>query len=155
MKPLIFFYLLVFTTSCFGQVFLSSFKPRKKKDKEVIAKLRSLPEVKDLYAQPPGKDFRSDILFDSPDSEHPRYQFQVGTDHKDRFSTNYYLSIDPKTLQVYYEDFDDMGEQDITLKQWRSWRNKPEFNKPHTWVNGKLVIVNYNKNVQKKSSQAR
>jgi len=154
-KPLTLLYLLVFTNTCFGQELLSSFKPKTKKDKEVIAKLKSLPEIKDLYARPPGKNFRFDIMFNSPDSGNPKYRFQVGTDHKDRFSTNYYLSIDPKTLQVYYEDFDDEGVQDITLQQWRYWRNKPEFNKPHKWVKGKMIVVNYKKHVQKKSSQSR
>lgn len=66
---------------------------------------------------------------------------QIGIDYGDIFRTHFWLLINQKTFQIYYEDFDDEGMQTITLQQWRYWRKRPEFNKPHKWVNGKLVVL--------------
>lgn len=151
MKPVILFCLLIISTSCYAQDLVSTYKPITNVDKRVISKLKSLSEIKDLYARRPGKDYKFDIIVGLPDSQQKNYRFQVGTNHADRFATNYWLSIDPKTLQVYYEDFNDEGIQDITLQQWRYWRNKPEFTKVHKWVNGKLIVLN-KKYVKRKSS---
>jgi hypothetical protein len=140
-KPLILFCLLFFAASCFAQDLVSTYKPKTKEDKQVIAKLKSLSEIKDLYARPPGKDYKFDVMIDPPDSKEKNYRFQVGTDHADRFATNYWLSIDPKTLRVFFWDFDDEGVQEITLQQWRYWRKKPEFQKAHKWVKGKFVVL--------------
>jgi hypothetical protein len=139
-KPSILFCLLFFAGSCFAQDLVSTYKPKTKEDKQVIAKLKSLSEIKDLYARPPGKDYKFDIMIDLPDSQEKNYRFQVGTDHADRFATNYWLSIDPKTLRVFFWDFDDEGVQEIALQQWRYWRKKPEFQKAHKWVKGKFIV---------------
>jgi len=151
---LILLYLLIFTTYCFAQDMVSTYKPKNKEDKQVITKLKSLSEIKDLYARPPGKDYKFDIMIDPPDQQEKNYRFQVGTDHADRFATNYWLSIDPKTLRVFFWDFDDEGVQSITLQQWRYWRKRPEFQKAHKWVKGKLVVLDDKKYVQKKSSHS-
>lgn len=151
MKPVILLCLLIFSTSCYAQDLVSTYKPRTNTEKRVIAKLKSLPEIKDLYARRPGKDYKFDIMIGAPDSANRCYRFQVGTNHADRFATNYWLSIDPKTLQVYYEDFDDEGIQDITLQQWRYWRKRPEFQKLHKWVNGKIVVLEDKPHAKKKS----
>jgi len=66
---------------------------------------------------------------------------QIGIDYGDSFRTHFWLLINPKTFQIYYEDFDDEGMQTITIQQWRHWRKRPEFNKPHKWVNRKLVVL--------------
>jgi hypothetical protein len=78
-----------------------------------------------------------------PHSQSKYYCFQIGFDYGDRFGTSYYLSIDPKTLRVYFDDFsdDEFPGKSITLTQWRKWRTNPAFNMPHKWVKGKLVIV--------------
>ena len=152
MKPLTLILSLFFTASCFAQDLVSAYKPKTKEERLVIAKLKSLPEIKDLYARPPGKDYKFDIMIDPPDSQQKNYRFQVGTDHADRFATSCWLSIDPKTLRVYYWDFLDTANSDISLQQWRRWRNDPRFQDNHTWKNGKLIVIKYKKHVQKKSS---
>jgi hypothetical protein len=144
---------LLFATRCFGQDLVSTYKPKTQLEKQVLAKLKSMPEIKDLYACHSGKDYKFDIMIDQPDSKEKNYRFQVGTDHSDRFATNYWLSIDPPNLQVYYIDFDDEGMQDIPLQQWRYWRRRPEFQKLHKWANGKLVVLEEEKHVKKRSSK--
>jgi hypothetical protein len=142
-----------FVQNCLAQDLLSTFKPKTKKEKLVIAKLKALPEIVQHYAAK-GESNR-DVIVNTPDADNREYSFQVGTDFTDRFSTNYYLYIDPKTYQVFYLDFlDESGGKSITLEQWRYWRNKPEFNENHKWVNGKIVVLKYKKHVPKKSSQS-
>lgn len=135
---------------CLAQDLLSTYKPKTKTEKLVIAKLKALPEIKKHYNYKI-KGGRPDILIDPPDTAAKYYRFQVGFSYPDIFRTYYWLSFDPKTLQVYYADFDDEGMQDITLQQWRYWRKRPEFDKPHKWVKGKLVVVEYKKHVPKKN----
>jgi len=123
-----------------GQDYVSSYKPKNKTEKAVLAKLKELPEIKEHYAS--RKNPKPDIIMGEPDSQSKYYRFQVGFDYGDRFGTNYFLSIDPKTLQVYFDDFsDESGDKSIMLEQWRRWRVNPGFNKPHKWVNGKLVSL--------------
>ena len=66
---------------------------------------------------------------------------QIGIDYGDSFRTHFWLLINPKTFQIYYEDFDDEGMETIALQQWRHWRKKPEVNKPHKRAIGKLVVL--------------
>lgn len=139
MKNLLAVYLIFFTIPCLAQDMVSSYKPKTKKEKLVIAKLKSLQEIKELYSMK--AKHKRDIVIGPPESTFKFYRFQVGTDFGDRFATSYWLEIDPKTLRVYYDDFDAEGVQTITLQQWRYWRNKPEFNKIHAWKNGKLVVL--------------
>lgn len=154
MKPFILIFFSFITNFCFAQDdIVSTFKPKTKTEKLVIAKLKSLSEIKEFYAEKV-KEGRHDIIINQPDKSQKDYLFQVGTLYPDIFRTYFWLAIDPKSLQVYYEDFDDQGIQDITLTQWRYWRNKPAFNKIHKWVKGKVVIVEYKKHVQKKSSHS-
>ncbi|MBS1530615.1 MAG: hypothetical protein JSU01_09930 [Bacteroidetes bacterium] len=151
MKLYPFTVLLFVATNCCAQDLVSVYRPKTKTEKLVINQLKSLPEIKDLYARRPGKDYKFDVMINPPDSEQKDYRFQVGTDHPDRFATNYWLSIDPKTLQVFYEDFDDEGVQDITLEKWRYWRRRPEFQKRHKWVKGNLVVLKDEKHGKTKS----
>ena len=66
MKPLILIFFLFIATSGFAQDdMVSSFKPKTKTEKLVIAKLKSLSEIKELYAQHPGKDYKFDIMIKS------------------------------------------------------------------------------------------
>ncbi len=132
------FWLLVQTAK--GQDYVSSYKPKNKTEKVVLEKLKELPETKEHYAS--RKNLKPDIIMGKPGLQSKYYRFQIGFDYGERFSTNYYLSINPKTLQVYFDDFsDESGDKSITLSQWRRWRANPGFNKPHKWVNGKLVIL--------------
>ena len=124
-----------------AQGFVSSYKPKNQTEKTVLAKLKELPEIKKHYAS--RKNPKPDIIIGKPYSQSNYYRFQVGFDYGDRFATNYYLSIDPKTLQVYFDDFsdDESPGKSITLAQWRKWRTNPGFNIPHKWVKGKLVVL--------------
>lgn len=119
---------------------LSTYKSRNKTEKLVLGKIKRLPEIKEHYALK--KNGKPDVIIGPPYSKIKYYQFQVGFDLPDRFSTNYYLTVDPKTLQIYYEDFsDESGDKSISLQQWRYWRNKPGFNLLHKWEHGKLVVL--------------
>lgn len=130
----------MFAQMATAQDYVSFYKPKNKTEKAVLAKLKALPEIKEHYTS--RKKNRPDIIIAQPASRSEYYRFQVGFDYGHRFGTNYYLSIDPKTLQVYYEDFsDDSGDKSITLAQWRRWRTNHGFNKLHKWVNGKLVVL--------------
>lgn len=131
--------LLFFAMNCHGQDLVSTYKPKSNTEKLVINKLKSLPEIRSRHSS--SQEAHADIMIDPPDSSNKYYRFQIGFDYRDRFATNYWLSINPKTLQVYYSDFDDEGVQDITLEKWRYWRKKPEFQKRHKWVKGKLVVL--------------
>lgn len=123
-----------------AQDFVSSYKPKNQTERTVLAKLKELPEIKEHYTS--RKKPKPDIIIAEPYSQSKYYRFQVGFDYGDRFDTNYYLSIDPKTLQVYFDDFsDEPAGKSITLAQWRKWRSNPGFNKPHKWVKGKLVVL--------------
>jgi hypothetical protein len=127
---------------CFAQEVLSVYKPKNKTEQLVIAKLRSLPEIKDWYASSAktGK-VRHDILIGAPDSSFSAYRFQVGLHYTDEFRTYFWMAIDPKNFKVYYIDFDDEGMQDINLEQWRYWRDKLPFKKTHKWAHGKLLVL--------------
>ena len=126
-----------------AQSLASTYKPKNETERLIIAKIRALPEVVDFYKYV--KKDKPDFIINPPDSTNNRYAMQVGIDYGDIFRTHFWLSIDPKNFQVYYEDFDDEGMETITLQQWRYWRNKPEFAKPHRWVKGKLVVVEIRK----------
>ncbi|HVV55148.1 MAG TPA: hypothetical protein VHC47_07485 [Mucilaginibacter sp.] len=130
---------------------LSSFKPKTKTEKLVFGELKSLPEIKDFYAAVKAKGDKPDITINPPDSSFKVYRFQIGVSYPDIFRTYFWLAIDPKSLQVYYEDFDDEGIQDITLQQWRYWRKRPKFQKLHKWVNGKIVVLEDKPHAKKKS----
>ena len=118
----------------------SSYKPKNKTERLIIAKIHALPEIKDFFKYV--KKDKPDVIINPPDSTHNNcYTMQVGIDYGDVFHTYFWLLIDPKTFKVYYEDFDDSGMETITLQEWRYWRKRPEFHKPHKWVRGKLVVV--------------
>ena len=122
----------------------SSYKPKNKTERLIIAKIRALAEVRDFFKYV--KKDKPDFIINPPDSAYNNcYAMQVGIDYGDIFRTHFWLLIDPKTFQVNYEDFDDSGMEAITLQEWRYWRKRPEFDKPHKWVNGKLVIVKIKK----------
>ena len=123
-----------------AQDLASSYKPKNKTERLVIAKIRALPEVRDFYNYVQ-KD-KPDFIINPPSSTYNNcYAMQIGIDYGDSFRTHFWLLINPITFQIYYEDFDDEGMQTITIQQWRYWRKRPEFNKPHKWVNGKLVVL--------------
>jgi len=145
MKPLIKIYLL-FTflfflfQSCLAQDLASSYKPKNKTETLIIAKIRGLPEVKDFFKYV--KKDKPDFIINPPGStDNNCYAMQVGIDYGDVFRTFFWLLINPKTFRVYYQDFDDEGMETITLEEWRYWRKRPEYDKPHKWVKGKLVVV--------------
>lgn len=140
-KPALFFILFACSfQGSWAQDLASSYKPKNKTEKLMIAKIRALPEVRDFFKYVE-KD-KPDFIINPPNPTFNNcYAMQVGIDFGDIFRTHFWLLIDPKTFQVYYEDFDDSGMETITLKEWRYWRNRPEFNKPHKWVKAKLVLV--------------
>jgi len=131
-----------------SQFLASKYKPANKTERLVIAKIRALPEVRDFFDYV--KKDKPDFIINPPDlAFNNRYAMQVDIDYGDIFRTHFWLLIDPKTFQIYYEDFDDSGMEAITLQEWRYWRKRPEFNKPHKWVNGKLVVVKIKKKTLK------
>ena len=126
----------------------STYKPKNKKEKLVLAKIYSLPEIKEWLTA--HKKSKADLIINVPDSTED-YTIQVGLDNLGMFRTHYHLSINPKTLAIYYADFmDTSGLKSITLQRWRVWRSEPGFFSMHTWKNGKLVVLEDDK---KKSSQ--
>jgi hypothetical protein len=140
--------LFLYGTLASAQYFASAYKPRNKTESLVIAKIRALPEVKDFYKYVQRN--KPDFIINPPDSSNNCYAMQIGIDYGDIFRTHFWLLIDPKTFQVYYEDFDDDGIDIITLQQWRYWRTKPGYQKPHIYKDGKLVVL---KDDKKKSSK--
>ena len=158
MKPLIrlaflFSMSVFFGQTCFAQDdMVSTFKPRTKTEKLVFAKLKALPEIQEFYTYKI-KGGKPDIVINPPDTFSKYYRFQVGVDYPNIFRTNYWLSIDPKTYKIYYWDFLDTADRDISLQQWRRWRNDPGFQDNHTWKNGKLMVIKYKKHVKKKSGR--
>ena len=145
MKPLIKSALLFILLISIGpvssaQFLVSSYKPKNKTEKFILAKVLALPEIK--WHLKTNKGEHPDLVFNLPDSLNEYYSVQVGIGD-DMFRTSYYLYIDPKTLAIYYNDFfDESGSKWITLKQWRYWRGKPEFEYDvHTWKHGKLIVV--------------
>jgi len=134
----LFFFLLGQAT--IAQDLASSYKPKNKTERLIIAKIRSLPEVQDFYRYV--QRDKPDFIINPPSSTYNNcYAMQIGIDYGDSFRTHFWLLINPKTFQIYNEDFDDEGMETIALQQWRHWRKKPEFNKPHKWANGKLVVL--------------
>ena len=152
MKPrikFIFFIIYLFfpIQHCLAQDLASEYRPKNKTERIIIAKIRAVPEVKDFYKYV--KSGKPDFIIDPPGTTDKNcYAMQIGTDYGDVFRTNFWLLINPKTLQVYYEDFDDEGMETITLQQWRYWRRRPEFHKSHKWVRGKLVVVETEKKLK-------
>jgi len=126
----------------------STYKPKNKKEKLVLAKIYALPEIKEWLTA--HKKSKADLIIDVPDSTE-NYSIHVGLANLGMFRTSYHLSINPKTLAIYYDDFmDTSGVKSITLKRWRQWRNKPGFHDLHIWKAGKLVVLEDDK---KKNSQ--
>ena len=146
MKPYYKSLLLIIFCSLFipkestAQQFASSFKPKNKTEKLMIAKLRVLPEIKEWFKTAKKSD--PDLLIKEPDSTQKYYMIQVGLSNLDMFRTNYYLYVDPQTLQIYFwDEMVDHGHDILTLKQWRYWRTKPGWHEMHYYKNGKLLIV--------------
>jgi hypothetical protein len=126
--------------ACLTQDLASTYKPKNETEKRIIAKIHALPEVMDFFKYV--KKDKPDFIINPPGTtDRNCYAMQVGIDNEDIFRTHFWLLINPKTFQVFYEDFDDSGMQTITLREWRYWRKRPEFDKPHKWVNGQLVVI--------------
>lgn len=123
-----------------AQHLASSYHPKNKIEKQVLAKVNDLPEIKEWLKT--AKYSKPDILMNDPDSKSKYYSFQVGLNNLDMFRTNYWLYVDPKNLEIYYWDqLNIMDNQMITLEQWRHWRTKPGFQKQHIYKNNKLVTI--------------
>jgi hypothetical protein len=105
------------THTAIAQYLASSYKPKTKTEKLVIAKIRALPEVKDFYNYVQ-KD-KPDFIINPPDSTSNNcYAMQIGIDYGDSFRTHFWLLIDPKTFKIYYWDlFVESGSGIITLQQ--------------------------------------
>ena len=135
---LIFFFFSI--RPCLAQELASSYKPKNRTERLIVAKIRALPEVRDFFKYV--KKGKPDFIINPPNQTYNNcYAMQVGTDYSDVFRTNFWLLIDPNTFRIYYEDFDDAGSEFITLQEWRQWRKMPGYYKPHKWVKGKLVVV--------------
>ena len=125
---------------CHAQEMDSTYIPKNKTEKLVIAKIRALPEVKSFFEA--AKKSNPDIMINPPDKTYNYcYAMQVGLDNLEMFRTNYWLLIHPKTFKIYFWDFFSEGNDYISLKAWRRYRNKSIFYKPHIWVNDKLVVI--------------
>lgn len=83
------------------------------------------------------------MLSGEPDSASKYYWVKVGVSNFDMFRTTHDFFIEPKAMKIYY--WDQFEQSDpiylVSLQQWRYWRRKPGWNKPHTFKNGKLVLV--------------
>lgn len=136
MKILIIF--ILFITS---SLVAYSQKGEAKTEAIILHKVRTLPEVKEWFIT--AKKSKPALLLNEPDKDSKYYSVQVGISNMDMFRTNYYLYVDPKTLEIYFLDTfdDDPATAIITLKQWRYWRTKPGWNDLHYYKNGKLLPV--------------
>ena len=137
-----------FNSDIISTVLVSSYKPKNETEKLILAKIHALPEIKAHLKI--NKAMYPDLIFNIPDSPTDYYSIQVGIGD-DMFRTSYYLYINPKTLTIYYSDFfDESGSKLITLKQWRYWRGKPEFEYDlHTWKQGKLIVLKPKKKISR------
>lgn len=123
-----------------AQDLISSYRPKNKTEKLIIAKVCALPEVKEWFKT--AKKSEPDIMISLPGSTQKYYWFQIGLSNLGMFRTNYHLFVDPKTYQIFYLDFfDESGYKPIALGQWRHWRSNPGFFKAHRWKAGKLVVL--------------
>src|ERR1700727_2649175 len=105
----------LFIKPCLAQDLASSYKPKNQTERLIIAKIRALPEVRDFFKYV--KKDKPDFIINPPSPNYNNcYAMQIGIDYGDIFRTNFWLLIDPKTFQVYYEDFDDSGMETITLQ---------------------------------------
>ncbi len=130
---------------CHAQEMASTYKPKNETEKLLIAKIRALPEVKGFYKYA-GKE-KADFMINQPYvAINYCYGMQIGIDYGDIFRTHFWLLIHPKTFKIYYWDFGSEGEEQIiSLQAYRHWRKRPEFHKPHKWVNDKLAVTNSSK----------
>ena len=132
--------LFIFDTAI-SQELASIFTPKNNTEKLVLEKIRAVPEVKQ-WLNFKLKEGKPDIIINEPDGALKNYRLQIGTSFPDIFRTSFWLYIDPKTFKIYYWDItSESDEQTITLQQWRYWRTKPEWHKPHICKNGELIIV--------------
>lgn len=146
-RLLLFATLISYSHITFAQDVISGYKPKNQTEKLIIEKIKALPEMK-AYLKI-NKNEEPDLLINPPDSTaepasdaHNLFSFQVGISNLDMFRTSYWLYVNPKNLNVFYDDFfDESGSKLITLKQWRYWRHKAGLYSNHKWVNGKLVLV--------------
>lgn len=115
-----------------------------KLEAKVLAKLRTLPEVKEFL-----RDAKQDpglLIQGEPKPGFKYYWVQLGIGMNDMFRSTINYCVDPKTLDVYYWDVfaDDLGFSDsaiIPLSYWRQIRNTPGWDKRHTYKHGKLVVL--------------
>jgi hypothetical protein len=135
-----------------AQCLASSYQPKNKTERLILAKIRALPEVRDFYNYV--KNDKPDFMINPPESSSNNcYAMQVGIDYGDVFHTYFWLLIDPKTFKIYYWDLPvESGSGIITLQQWRYWRTKPGFDKVHVYKNGRLIVSQTENHAKKKSS---
>lgn len=109
--------------------------------KLMMARIRALPEVQEFFRGCP-KSYKPALIIEAePDLKSRFYWIKVGMSNFDMFRTNFNFYIDPGTNKIYYWDqLNEMDNPIITLTQWRYWRTKPGFKKPHVYKNGKLIV---------------
>jgi len=117
---------------------------KSKKGQIILSKVKVVPEVKAFLQTTPKEDKPMLMIETDPDFKY--YKVKLGISNKGMFRTTETFCVDPKTFEVYYWDVfaDDISFSNlaiITLKDWRYWRTKPEWVKPHTWKAGKLVAL--------------
>ena len=123
-----------------AQGLASSYHPKNKTEKVILMKVNALPEIMEWLTT--AKKSKADLMINEPDHKSRYYSIQVGLGNLSMFRTNYWLFIDPKTFQIYYWDqLNRSAYQNITLQQWRYWRTKPGWQKPHIYKKGKLIVV--------------
>jgi hypothetical protein len=139
-KPALLFTFFIFLVrTAAAQDLASAYHPKNKTERHVIEKIRALPEVKDFFKLVQ-KD-KPDFIINPPNATYNNcYGMQIGIDYGDSFRTHFWLMINPKTMDIYYWDIL-QSDQFITLQQWRYWRTKPGFKKPHLFKHGKLVVL--------------
>ena len=109
---------------------------------QVLAKIRALPEVNSFLHNANKSELPDLTVDDPPDTNNNwRYRIKVGYSSGDMFRSIFNFHVDPKNLNIYYEDFMTESVSEITLQQWRRWRHDPRFYKMHTFRHGKLVVL--------------
>jgi hypothetical protein len=108
----------------------------------VLDKVYALWEVKSFLLKTP-KSYKPTLMIAAePNPASKYYWVKVGISNFDIFRTNYNFYVNPKTFEIFYWDqLCDSENCNITLQQWRHWRNTPGFNKMHTYKQGKLVVL--------------
>lgn len=137
-----FLFIIVLFLCCKAYAQVNHQHNKEASEAQVLAKIRELPEVNSFLHGANKSELPDLTVDDTPDANNNwRYRIKVGYSSGDMFRSIFIFRVNPKNLNIYYEDFMTESVSDITLQQWRRWRHDPRFYKMHTFRHGKLVVL--------------